>query len=77
MTRAPVDLSGPLEGVRYERRPDGIAVVTLDRAARGNALAPHMQPILRAIWGDVRDDPAIRVAIVSTSICGVLPPIAV
>ena len=67
MTRAPVDLSGPLEGVRYERRPDGIAVVTLDRAARGNALAPHMQPILRAIWGDVRDDPAIRVAIVAAA----------
>jgi enoyl-CoA hydratase/carnithine racemase len=59
-----VDLRGPLEGVRYEVR-DGIAWITLDRPARGNALTPGMQPILRAIWSEVRDDPAIRVAIVT------------
>ncbi len=59
-----VDLRGPLEGVRYEVR-DRIAWITLDRPARGNALTPGMQPILRAIWSEVRDDPAIRVAIVT------------
>jgi enoyl-CoA hydratase/carnithine racemase len=59
-----IDLRGPLEGVRYELR-DGIAWITLDRPARGNALTPAMQPILRAIWSEVRDDAAIRVAIVT------------
>ena len=59
-----IDLRGPLEGVRYEVR-DGIAWITLDRPARGNALTPAMQPILRAIWSEVRDDAAIRVAIVT------------
>ncbi|HJO24384.1 MAG: enoyl-CoA hydratase/isomerase family protein [Myxococcota bacterium] len=65
MTRGPVDLSGPLDGVCYERRSDGIAVIKLSRTERGNSLAPHMQPILRAIWGEVRDDPAIRIAVVT------------
>ena len=59
-----IDLRGPLEGVRYEVR-DGIAWITLDRPVRGNALTPAMQPILRAIWSEVRDDAAIRVAIVT------------
>ena len=65
MTSEPVDLSGPLDGVSYERRSDGIAVIKLSRIERGNSLVPHMQPILRAIWGEVRDDPAIRVAVVT------------
>ncbi len=62
-----IDLDGPLEGVRYERRADGIAVITLDRPDRGNSLAPGMQPIFRAIWTQVRDDPAVRVAIVTAT----------
>jgi E-phenylitaconyl-CoA hydratase len=67
MASAPIDLTRPLRGIRYERRDDGIAVLTLDRPERGNALAPHMQPIVRAIWQEVRDDPAIRVAIVAAA----------
>jgi enoyl-CoA hydratase/carnithine racemase len=63
----PVDLGKPLAGVRYERRPDGIAVVTLDRAERGNSLAPGMMRVFRAIWAEVRDDPAIRVAVVTAA----------
>jgi len=59
-----IDLAGPLPGLRYERR-DGVAWITLDRPARGNALLPAMQPVVRAIWGQVRDDPAIRVAVVT------------
>jgi enoyl-CoA hydratase/carnithine racemase len=66
-TQQPIDLRQRLAGVRYERREDGIAVITLDRPERGNALAPGMQPILRAIWSEVRDDPAIRVAIVTAA----------
>jgi enoyl-CoA hydratase/carnithine racemase len=60
-----VDLTKPLAGLRYERRPNGVAVITLDRPARGNSLAPGMMASFRAIWSEVRDDPAIRVAIVS------------
>ncbi len=67
MARSPIDLSGPLRGLRYQRRDDGIALLTLDRPERGNALAPHMQPIVRAVWEEVRDDPAIRVAVVTAS----------
>jgi len=67
MDRSPIDLSRPLRGITYERRDDGIAILTLDRPERGNALAPHMQPIVRAIWEQVRDDPAIRVAVVTAA----------
>jgi len=59
-----IDLSKPLPGLRYEKR-DGIAWITLDRPERGNALTPAMQPVVRAIWSEVRDDPAIRVAVVT------------
>ncbi len=61
-----VDLAGPLPGLRYQKR-DGVARITLDRPARGNALTPAMQPIVRAIWSDVRDDPAVRVAVVTAA----------
>ena len=67
MTATPVDLDRPLEGLRFERRPDGIAVLTLDRPERGNALAPGMQRVVRAVWDAVRDDPHIRVAIVTAA----------
>jgi E-phenylitaconyl-CoA hydratase len=66
-TRTSIDLTQPQPGIRYERRENGIAILTLDRPERGNSLAPGMQPILRAIWGEVRDDPAIRVAIVTAT----------
>ena len=59
-----VDLRGPLKGVRYEVR-DRIAFVTLDRPQRGNSLTPGMQAVFRAIWSEVREDPEIRVAILT------------
>jgi enoyl-CoA hydratase/carnithine racemase len=62
-----IDLAGELRGVRYEKADDGIATITLDRPDRGNSLTPGMQPVIRAIWEDVRDDPAVRVAIVTAS----------
>lgn len=61
-----IDLQGPLPGVLYEVR-DGIAVITLNRPDRGNSLAPKMMAIFKAIWKDVRDDPEIRVAVVTAA----------
>jgi E-phenylitaconyl-CoA hydratase len=66
MTQQTIDLRAKLSGVRYEVR-DHIAHIALDRPDRGNALAPHMQAIFRAIWSEVRDDPEIRVAILSST----------
>jgi enoyl-CoA hydratase/carnithine racemase len=65
--RRPVDLREPQPGVRYDRRDDGIVVVTLDRPERGNSLAPGMQRVFRAIWSEVRDDRDVRVAIVTAA----------
>jgi len=62
----PIDLTGPLDGIRYEVS-DGVATITLDRPKRGNALTPAMQPIMQQIWSEVRDSDAIRVAIVMAS----------
>ncbi len=62
----PIDLTGPLDGIRYEVS-DGVATITLDRPQRGNALTPAMQPIMQQIWSEVRDSDAIRVAIVMAS----------
>lgn len=61
---ANVDLAAPLDGLRYERR-DHMAIITLARPDRGNALTPTMHGALKAIWSEVRDDPWIRVAIVT------------
>ena len=62
----PIDLAGPLPGVTFEVR-DGIAFIQIERPERGNSLTPEMQPVFRALWSAVRDDPAIRVAIVSAA----------
>lgn len=59
-----IDVTGRLAGLRYEKK-DGLAIITLERPERGNALAPSMHAVLRALWSDVRDDPAVRVAIVT------------
>jgi enoyl-CoA hydratase/carnithine racemase len=61
-----IDLSAPLEGVRYELA-DHVATITLDRVERGNSLTPRMQPVFREIWAEVRDDPRVRVAILRSS----------
>ena len=61
-----IDLSGPLEGVQYEVR-DRVATIRIDRPERGNSLTPPMQAIFRSIWSDVRDNPEIRLAIVTAS----------
>lgn len=59
-----MDLTGPLPGVEF-RCQDGIAWITLDRPERGNSLTPAMQPVFRAIWAEVRDNPDVRVAVIA------------
>ena len=50
-----IDVSRPMAGLRYEKM-GGIALVTIDRPERGNALAPSMHAMFRAVWSDVRDE---------------------
>jgi enoyl-CoA hydratase/carnithine racemase len=59
-----IDLSQPLDGVRYQKRGP-IAHITIDRPEKGNSLTQKMGDGFRAIWADIKDDPAIRVAIVT------------
>jgi enoyl-CoA hydratase/carnithine racemase len=66
MTSIEAALSGPLEGLIYEKQ-GGVARILLNRPERGNALTPAMHGLFRAIWADVNADPAIRVAILSAS----------
>ncbi|GEB49750.1 MULTISPECIES: enoyl-CoA hydratase/isomerase family protein [Streptomyces] len=50
--------------VLFEKR-DHIACITLNRPHRGNSLTGAMMPQMRAVWSEVRDDPAIRAAVVT------------
>lgn len=59
-----IDVNQPMDGVRYEKN-NGIATITLDRSERGNALTPIMQAMFKAIWSDVRDNPEVRVAVIT------------
>ncbi len=61
-----IDLSGSLPGIDFEVR-DGIAFIQIARPDRGNSLTPAMQPVFRAIWGEVRDNPEIRVAVLGAA----------
>lgn len=49
----------------YQKRDDGVAVLTLNRPARHNAISPQMMVLLAEAWLDFRDDPAMRVAILT------------
>ena len=53
-----------ISDVLFEKRGD-VALVTLDRPEKMNALTPEMQLRLREIWGEFRDDDALRVAIIT------------
>lgn len=61
-----IDVNKPMEGIHYEKQ-NGIATITINRMERGNSLAPHMQQKFRAIWGDVRDNLDVRVAIIQAA----------
>jgi E-phenylitaconyl-CoA hydratase len=66
MSTRTIDLTKPLDGTRYEKR-DQIAFITIDRPERGNSLTPGMHAVFKAIWQDVREDPDVRVAVVSAA----------
>ncbi|UGS34813.1 enoyl-CoA hydratase/isomerase family protein [Capillimicrobium parvum] len=59
-----IDLSGPLDGVLYDKA-DAIALITLNRPDRGNSFHAAMGPVLRAIWEDVRADQDVRAVVVT------------
>lgn len=63
MNRPPDDA---LEGLRLDL-DDGTAWITLDRPHAGNAFTPGMHSALRAVWTFVRDEPSVRVAIITGS----------
>lgn len=49
----------------YEKRDDGVALLTFNRPARHNAISPQMMVQLADAWLDFRDDPRMRVAILT------------
>lgn len=53
-----------LTTVEYEKR-DAIAYVTLNRPEKLNAMNDTMHDELARVWADFRDDPSLRVAILS------------
>lgn len=50
--------------VLFDKR-DHIAYITLNRPHKGNSLTGTMMPVMKEVWGEVRDDPWIRAAIVT------------
>lgn len=57
-------LVADVEGLEYEKR-DHIAFIRINRPERGNALHGTMVEPFKEIWAEIRDDPWIRVAIVT------------
>lgn len=58
------DLS--VEGLRCQV-DQGVAVITIDRPKLGNSLGAGMSLGIRAMWSEIRDNDAIRVAVVTAS----------
>jgi enoyl-CoA hydratase/carnithine racemase len=52
--------------VLYEKK-DGIAVITINRPEKGNSLTKKMEATFKSIWAEVREDPGIRVSIVTAA----------
>ncbi|MBB4858436.1 enoyl-CoA hydratase/carnithine racemase [Novosphingobium chloroacetimidivorans] len=53
------------DAVRFDARPDGIAVITIDRPETRNALGHDVREGLRAAWERFESDPALRIAILT------------
>jgi len=56
---------GDFEHLRFERRPDGVVVVTLDRPEVLNAANVRMHRELSEVWAVVDADPDARVSVVT------------
>jgi E-phenylitaconyl-CoA hydratase len=64
MTERPTPEPAEYFGFDY-RKADGIATIRLDRPDVGNALASQMKASILRIWSDVRDDPDVRVVVIT------------
>lgn len=53
------------EPVRYDARPDGIALITIDRPEQRNCLSREVREGLRAAWERFEADTASRIAILT------------
>jgi naphthoate synthase len=56
---------GGFEDIRYEKSPDGIAKVTINRPHVRNAFRPTTVQEMLAAFTDVREDPSIGVAVLT------------
>jgi enoyl-CoA hydratase len=54
----------PEPHLRYEKRGE-VALLTMNRPAKRNALSPEMLVRLAEAWRDVRDDDSVRVAVLT------------
>ena len=55
----------PYQTIRMEQRPDGIAVLTLNRPEKRNALSIAMRTEIRRCLGAWRDDPSVGAVVVT------------
>ena len=54
-----------LDTLLYDKRADGVAVLTLNRVARHNAINGVMSRELPRVWGDIERDPDVRCVVVT------------
>jgi E-phenylitaconyl-CoA hydratase len=57
-------MSSTFDGFTYDKQ-DHVAWIVINRPKRGNALLPEMHEAMSRIWSDVRDDPQVRVAVIT------------
>lgn len=55
------------DAVLYDARPDGIAVITIDRPEQRNALTREVREGLRAAWERFEEDDTARIAILTAT----------
>ena len=53
------------EVILIDKRDDGVAVITLNRPERHNAVGGPMHSELWQLPGDIQDDPDVRVAVIT------------
>ncbi len=53
------------EQLTFERRPNGVLLITMDRPEKYNAADERMHGELARVWTDVSADPETRVAVVT------------
>ncbi|HEU0196026.1 MAG TPA: enoyl-CoA hydratase/isomerase family protein [Nevskiaceae bacterium] len=51
--------------LRFEQRPHGVLLVTLNNPQKYNATDEQMHGEIARVWRDIGDDPAVRVAVVT------------